>query len=253
MALCYAAQDNWTRKTALLFLGGGVGTHLLSIYLTRGVLHGPSVVSDIIFAIGQVGLNVWCVGLGALLATLIKDKNLVVPIAIFLAFFDMFLVFSPVGVTQVVLKELPGVLPAVGVAIPVAAAKNPLTGHVTAGAFAGPADFMFLAMFMIALFRHNLKARRTVLVVIPTLLIYMLAVGLFHLALPALVPIGVCVLLVNWRDFDLSKDEKVSTVLVALLGAGFFTWGMFQKPKVVQSVNLRPDAVQAVPGSQGTP
>ena len=253
LALCYAAKDEWTPKTALMFLVGGVFTQLICVYLTKRVLHGPNVTADIVNAIGQVGLPVWCVGLGALLATLIKDKNLVVPIAIFLACFDMFLVFSPYGVTQMVIKQMPSVLPAIGAAIPVASATNPTTGRVAAGSFAGPADFMFLAMFMIALFRFNLQARRTVMVVIPTLLFYMLIVGLFHWALPALLPIGACVLIVNWKSFNLSKDEKISTALVAALGIGLFTWGMFQKPKVVQSVNLRPDAVQAVPGSQGTP
>jgi len=250
LALCYAAQDRWTRKLAFVFLVGGVATQLGCVLLSKQLFHEGSFASDVFMAIGQVGLNAWCVGLGALLATLIRDKNLVVPIAIFLAFFDMFLVFSPVGVTQVVLKQMPSVLPAVGVAIPVASAKNPLTGHVSAAAFAGPADFMFLAMFMIALFRHNLKAKRTMLVVIPTLLVYMLAVGLFHLALPALVPIGTCVLLVNWKDFDLTKDEKISTVLVSAMGLALFTWGMFQKPKIVQSVTLKPGVVQELPRPQ---
>ncbi len=239
LALCYAAQDHWTPKTALMFLGAGLALQLSCLAITRQFFLGPSTGSDIINAIGQIGLPIWCVGLGALLATLIKDQNLVVPIAIFLACLDMFLVFSPFGVTQVVLKEMPSVLPSIGAQIPISATSDPLTGKVAAGSFAGPADFMFLAMFMVALFRFNLKARRTVMVVIPTLLVYMMAVGIYKIALPALVPIGICVLLVNWKEFKLTKDEKISTALVATLGIGLFTWGMFQKPKqVVQPVPL---------------
>ena len=178
-------------------------------------------------------MPIWCVGLGALLATLIKDRNIIVPIAIFLVFLDCFLVFSPLGLTQVLMKAAPNFLPAIAAQIPVASHQ----AHgvkIAPGALAGPADFMFLAMFLVAIFKLNMQGKRTAMVVIPTLLVYMLIVNLLHLSLPALVPIGCVVLIVNWKEFQLSKDEKLSTGLVALLGLGLFTWGMFQKPQVEQ-------------------
>jgi len=233
LALCFAAQDRWTPKTALSFLVSGVVVQGLCVYIIKSVLHEAGLPIEIVGAIGQIGLMVWCVGLGALLAMLIKDQNLVLPIAIFLACLDMFLVFSPVGVTQVALKQMPGLLPSFGAAIPVASSNNPLTGRVSAGSFAGPADFMFLAMFMVTLNRFKMQIHRTMMVVIPVLLVYMLLVGLFKWSLPALLPIGACVLIVNWKEFKLSKEEKYSTALVAVLGLGLFTWGMFQKPRVV--------------------
>ncbi|MDR3692134.1 MAG: hypothetical protein P4L46_22325 [Fimbriimonas sp.] len=248
LALCYAAKDRWSPKLAVAFLISGLCIQAPTIYVSNHVFHHPGLVPDMVAAVGQIGLLTWCVGLGALLATLIKDQNLLVPIAIFLACLDMFLVFSPLGTTHVVLNRLPGVLPAVGLHIPVARTFDSGRRRVDSDLVAGPADFMFLAMFMISLFRFNLKGKRTVMVVVPVLLIYMILVGLFHWSLPALLPIGACVLLVNWKEFNLTRDEQLSTALIALIGVGLVTWGMFQKPKlVVQPEPSQPAVVQGLP------
>jgi hypothetical protein len=186
------------------------------------------------------------------LATLIKDKNIVVPIAIFLAFLDMFLVFSPLGVTNIIINRVPNVLSAIAAQVP-RAAHEVTAERVSAGALAGPADFLFLAMFLVALFRFKMKARQTVMVVIPTLLAYMFIVTISHFALPALVPIGVVVLLVNWKEFDLTKDEKLSTAFVTVLGLSLFVWGMFQKPITVRADSSPKASVQVTPESPQKP
>jgi len=228
LALCFAARDPWSRKMAAQFLIGGLTLQISCFMLQRFVFQHVGLPAQVINALGQIGLPIWCVGLGALLASLIKDRNIVVPIAIFLAWLDMFLVFSPLGVTNQIIKKFPAMLPAIAVQMP--SAHHDTTGErVTPGALAGPADFLFLAMFLIALFKHDMRARHTVIVVIPTLLAYMLLVTLLKMPLPALVPIGAVVLLVNRKEFELTKDEKISTAFVAALGIALFTWGMFQK------------------------
>jgi len=211
LALCFAARDQWSRKMAVEFVIAGLVLQIGCFVLNSQVFKDPGLASQVTNALGQIGLPIWCVGLGALLATLIKDKNIVVPIAIFLAFLDMFLVFSPLGVTQMMIKRM-DVLPAIAVQVPRAVQQNSAQ-HVSPGALAGPADFLFLAMFLVAL--------------------------------PALVPIGIVVLLVNWKEFDLTKDEKLSTALVAMLGASLFIWGMFQKPTVLRVDSSPKAAVQA--------
>jgi len=249
LALCFAARDPWTPTMAAKFFFGGLVLQVSCYFLQSLIFQHNGILAQVINALGQIGLPIWCVGLGALLATFIKDRNIVVPIAIFLAFLDMFLVFSPLGVTHIIIKRVPEMLPAIAAQVPVA--SHEITGEkVTPGALAGPADFMFLAMFLVAIFRHNMKGRRTVIVVIPTLLAYMLLVNITHTSLPALLPIGGVVLLVNWREFELTKDEKISTGLVTIMGVALFTWGMFQKPK-----NLRLDTSQkpAVQGSSKSP
>jgi len=233
LALCFAARDPWSRKMGFTFFVGGLTLQISCFVLSSYVFQHADIPAQVINALGQVGLPIWCVGLGALLATLIKDQNIVVPIAIFLACLDMFLVFSPLGLTRMIIKSVPSMLPAIAVQIPIASHQT--TGEkISPGALAGPADFLFLAMFLIAIFRFNMQGRKTVLVVIPTLLAYMMLVSLVHTPLPALVPIGTVVLLVNWKEFRLSKDEVISTGVVGGLGLALFTWGMFQKPTVVQ-------------------
>ena len=233
-ALCFAARDNWTRKMATQFFVGGVILQVGCFLLKSYVFQHVDIPAQVINALGQIGLPIWCVGLGALLATLIKDQNIVVPIAIFLAWLDMFLVFSPLGVTHMIIKRVPDVLPQIAIQIPVASHQT--TGErISPGALAGPADFLFLAMFLIAIFKFNMRGKHTVLYIVPTLLAYMLLVNVIKMPLPALVPIGIVVLLVNWKEFKLTKDEILSTWVVSILGIALFTWGMFQKATVVRA------------------
>ena len=93
---------------------------------------------------------------------MIKDKNLLLPVSAFLAGFDIFLVLTPIGVTQQIMKKAPEVLPAVGLNIPKPAA-TPTMGPVEPFAFVGPADFLFMGMFFVAIHRFDLKARDTAL------------------------------------------------------------------------------------------
>jgi hypothetical protein len=53
--------------------------------------------AGVVFSISQAGLIVWCLGLGGLVASAIRDKNLLLPLAAFLAIFDFWLVFVPEG------------------------------------------------------------------------------------------------------------------------------------------------------------
>ncbi len=252
LALCFAARDQWSPKLALQFFVGGLALQISCNLLVSHSFQHEGIPQQVINALGQVGLPMWCVGLGALLATLIKDRNIILPIAIFLAFLDMFLVFSPLGVTRIIIRKFPAALSTIAAQVPIASHET--TGEkITPGALAGPADFLFLAMFLVALFRHNLRGRLTVLVVIPTLLAYMFLVRDLQLPLPALVPIGVVVLLVNWKEFQLTHDEKLATALVTVLGIGLFTWGMFQKPRVVRVGPSSPDPVRGQKAPQRWP
>jgi hypothetical protein len=252
LALCFAARDDGTPKLATKFFLGGLATQISCYYLQNFLAEHDGLPSQVINALGQIALPIWCVGLGALLATLIKDRNIVVPIAIFLAFLDMFLVFSPLGLTHQIIKRAPAVLPAIAAQIPVA--THGTTGErVSPGALAGPADFMFLAMFLVALFKHKMRGRLTVIVIIPTLLAYMMLVSWKHVPLPALLPIGGVVLIVNWREFELTKNEKISTCLVTVMGAALFTWGMFQKATVVRVDSSQTANVQAPQKSPSLP
>lgn len=234
VALFRVAGNHWTAKSAAWLLAGGVAAHVGFYLIARFALMDRGLGAAVSHAFAQTGLLIWCLGLGGLLATLIKEKNMMLPVAIFLAAFDIFLVLTPQGPTRKIMEQAPQVFESVAYNVPqvqVEATHAP----VAAMAYIGPADFLFLGMFFIALYRYQMRVKQTFYWMVPTLIAYLLTVVVFgHLriggvslaALPALVPIGGCVMLVNLREFDLSKDEKLSTALVALLAIGFIVWSV---------------------------
>jgi hypothetical protein len=214
----------------------------------------------VLIAVAQGALACWCVGLGALLATLVKEKNIILPIAIFLAAYDFFLVLTPWGFTQALLKVAQPVFRKVAAQIP-AVTSAPTHGVAAPQAYVGMADLVFLAMFFIALFRFRMRTRETLFAVIPALVVYLLIVlffgdvslfGFSLSALPALVPIGLAVLLVNWREFQLSRDEKLSTVVLAVLAIGFLVFAATRpKPSTLPKSPPGPSQRATAPAGSG--
>lgn len=228
-ALYYAAKYQWTVKRALIFFFVGLalyfGVGFLATHLPKGAVLASSTCAAVAV---QCGFPLWCVSLGALLANLLKDKNLLIPVSIFLVAFDFFLTQSSFGPTNQLIKHT-NVLPSIGYAVP-AMTSGPAQGKVATFAYIGPADFLFMGMFFVALYRFKMRYRETVYWLIPAILIYLL-LALKIPILPLLVPIGLCVLIVNWREFKLNREEKISTlgvvlIVVALIAVGMLTRGM---------------------------
>ena len=69
-------------------------------------------------AIVQTGILFWTLGIGTLLSLVVSDKNLMIPIAIFLVGFDMFLVFNPASPTRRLMAAAPGVTQNVFASVP---------------------------------------------------------------------------------------------------------------------------------------
>lgn len=159
LALFKAGSHPWTTKLAFTFVGVGAALQFLLPLLSPG---DKGFVAILVSAISQQGLPMWTVGLGAGLALLLKDKNMLLPVAIFLALFDIFLVFTPVGFVQQLMKSHPKLLPAMAHQIPQVATKPQETG-VPVGTFAyiGPADFLFMGMFFVAVFRFGMRTKET--------------------------------------------------------------------------------------------
>ena len=228
LAITVAAQFPWRSKHAGLAVATGFLVQFGFLAVAMVGFRSEGAVAGFLIAVSQIGLPIWCAGLGALVATLIREKNILIPVAIFLVMFDIFLVLTPAGLTGKMVKSAPQVLGAIGAQIP-AVSSGPATGVVQKAALAGPADFVFLAMFMIAIYRFGMRGKETARLVIPVLITYMIVVQLLSLPLPALVPIGICVMAVNWKEFKLSKDEKASTAVLAVLGVAILAWLFTQK------------------------
>ncbi len=254
LAIYRAASADWSKSMAAYFLLGGIVGWGVFIALDQSVLHHQSIGSGIAVALSQVGIQTACVGLGALLATLIKDKNILIPIAIFLAIYDIFLVRTDMGPTHQLMTHAPAILQTTGVRIP-AVSSHHGSGLVEAGAYVGDADMVSLAAFFVALFRFRMRTRQTLIAMVPTLLVYLLVVVQFGVQLPALLPIGAVILLVNRPEFKLTRDEQLGTGLVAACALGLLVWGL-TRPKIdpeTQSGTLPPEISQRMRGLPRSP
>lgn len=229
IALYFAARYEWTPKRALVFLVSGLVLHFgVGSLIGFKLLGAKGFASAVTISLGtHVGLVMWCVGLGALLASMLKEKNLILPVAVFLAGFDIFLVFTPVGPTNEMLQKMPEVLKHIGYTVPKASAAPPM-GQVGVFAYVGPADFLFMGMLFVALFRFKMRSRETVVWLVPTLLAYLLLSAKLG-PIPLLVPIGICVLVVNAKEFKMTRDEKVSTAVVAALVLAIIGFGAMRR------------------------
>lgn len=258
VALYRAAAARWTPGLAVGFLVGGLVLQFGLLALVRGPLKGTGLPEGIAAAFSQMGLGVWCVGLGALLATLLKEKNLILPVAIFLALFDIFLVLTPIGPVQQFMQKAPQVLETIAYQVPsiqtTAEPQMPRGAPVAPFAFVGPADFLFMGMFFIAVFRFAMRTQATLKWLLVALAIYLVIAVFVDVPVPLLVPIGIAVMLVNLPEFKLNKEEWASTALIAALGVGLIVWGATRpRPPAKQAAPSPTATAPALPESGGSP
>ena len=249
-ALFLGAGHRWDLKQALAVVVMGVAVQLGGTGLAK--MAGNPAVGGLVFSGSQVGLVIWCMGAGAALACLLKDRNMLLPIAVFLALFDAWLVFAPEGFVSQALSgaRAPIKLEAVAYTVPrvaTSAAPGEANGFAQNLAYVGPADLLFLAMFFVALYRFGMRPRATLYAIAPVLIVYLGIVllapsvwlGPIRLAaLPALLPIGLTVLWVNRREFKLLPEERAITLGMLILGIPFVAWRIVatqptETPKVV--------------------
>lgn len=247
-ACFFSSNYRWKPMRAVWFLLAGVAVHAL---FAVGAFYTKGIPSGVLNAISQVGMATWCVGLGSLLGSALRDKNLVLPVAIFGAAYDIYLVLTPAGITNKALKAAPAIFQGVAAQVP-AVSATPATGKAEVLAYVGPADLVFLTAFFVIIFKFSMNPRLTLALMVPALAAYLLAVLAFGIALPALVPIGLCVLIANWRYFQLSKSEVISTLGLAGFCALFILWGLSRRQAAEQEQPVEPSPQAAVPAPRGS-
>lgn len=241
-ALYLASTAKWTPKLGLGFLIGGILCQVLfesaGIMVNKSITSSSGIIAVLLLTISQVGLLTWCLGIGGLVATIIKDRNMLLPVAIVLAAMDAFLVLSPFGFTRKLVKQHPRIIEHIGYQV---GSIHHRVSHVPLRAmvFIGPADFLFLGMFFIALHKFGMQTRRTFAWVAPVLLLYLMTVAVFGgmrigpitlNMLPALLPIGLVVILTNIGEWKMVTEEKVITFIIFLLAIGLVAFGFLHHP-----------------------
>jgi hypothetical protein len=261
LMLFRAAEAVWTPKLALAFVAGGLAAHAGGVALVLHVVGDRGFASVVTQSVTQTGLMFWCVGAGGLLATLIKDKNILLPVGFFLAGLDVFLVTAPDTFLRRIVEEQPEVFRKVAYHLPQVGTEATV-GFVVPLAHVGPADFFFLAMFFIAIHKFAMRTKATLIWIAPVLLAYLFVViYLGHLRLgpvslgmlPALLPIGAVVLIVNVREFRLAAQEKLATVVVALLGLALAAGGISLAARAERAAPSPPAAAPGVPEPAASP
>jgi len=165
------------------------------------------------------------IGLGCLLSRLIREKNLLVPVVPFAALVDAITVLTPVGFVKRVMEVAPQVVERASVAVMTAPTAAPSVERVMPIVLIGAGDFIFLALYAACLYRFQLRAFTTALGLFFVLWGYLVIVMLGVMtALPALVPMAVVVLAVNWREFRLSRQEKWASLVVVGATAALLLW-----------------------------
>lgn len=162
-----------------------------------------------------------CAFSGRLLSRLIRDMNMLVPIAVVLILVDVFTVFY--GPTGEALEKAPDLVSSLSVGLPeVGSAAGPEGGRGLAFlATAGLGDFIFLGFFFAAAWRYGLRFNRTFWYVFAFMGVTMLAfLALpFLPGIPLLPAIAIAFIAANLGEFQFSRQEKVY-VLVAVVFIG---------------------------------
>jgi hypothetical protein len=189
----------------------------LALWLGLGVVlpGGTGFFSAGIEALRDLGKILAAGGVGIGLAAALREPNILLPAGVFAAFADFVVVSfgtvkhalsTPKGqaLVQSVSAKVPSVHPSLG-----------------AGITIGPADFLFLGIFLGCAHRFEMGLARnarllTIALAATLLLTYLIP------AIPALAPMSITFVAANWRQFRLSRSEIISTGVVLLLAGSLF-------------------------------
>ncbi len=167
-----------------------------------------------------------CAFLGRIISRLIRDANMLVPIAVVLFLVDIFTVF--VGPTGEALDKAPGLVEKFSIGLPEMGSAAEGAEGFGFIANAGLGDFIFMSFFFALIWRFDLRFRRTFLWMFGLLAAVMLSVLLFQAPPVPLLPfIAVGFLMANAGKFSFTRQERrdllIALVFIAvLLGAGMF-------------------------------
>jgi hypothetical protein len=218
------------RWLALALFTGGISAFILWLMLpawlgVRPLQQLPSALVVTYRALHGYLLILAAIGLGCLLSRLIREKNLLVPVVPFAALVDAITVLTPVGFVKRVMEVAPQVVERASVAVMTTPTAAPSVERVVPIVLIGAGDFIFLALYAACLYRFQLRAFATALGLFFVLWGYLVIVMLGVMtALPALVPMAVVVLAVNWREFRLSRQEKWASLAVVGATAALLLW-----------------------------
>lgn len=165
-----------------------------------------------------LSITLSCAFFGILLSRIIREPNVLLPVALVAMPIDYLGAMTSIGFTQNVVTQNPHLVQALSVPVPAVGGSTQHHGALHAIGFIGPGDALFMAFFFAVILRLNLNVRGTFWwmygLLTVTMFIVLSPVG-FNIA--ALVPMGLAVLVANFRHFKLKREEVFATLYAAIL------------------------------------
>ena len=213
------------RGVGMALAAGGGGCVLITAGVGLARLLPGAAGGALAGTLQDMGKVVLASAAGMALARGIREPNILLPAGLFAAFADFVVVnfgtvkqalSTPRGqaMIQAVSAKAPSVHPALG-----------------AGLTIGPADFLFLGLFLACAERFEMGLVRNAWVLAAVLAMSLALVPLLH-AIPALAPMSAAFVVLNWRRFRLTREEVAGSVLVlAVMGGLFAAYFLFLYPR----------------------
>jgi hypothetical protein len=187
---------------------------LFILFYRLSAPYGPN--PPLLFQFGQgLAVTLGCTFLGILLAPIIREPNVLLPVALVAMPIDYLGAMTSIGFTQNMVANHPGIVKGVSVPVPSVGGAAHHGGLHPIG-FIGPGDILFVAFFFAVVLRLNLNVRGTFWWIYGLLTATMLVVLFTGINIAALVPMGLAVLIANFRSFKLKREEVFATAYAAL-------------------------------------
>ena len=187
---------------------------LFLLFYRLSAPYGPDPPLWIQFGQG-LAVTLGCTFLGILLSPIIREPNVLLPVALVAMPIDYLGAMTSIGFTQNMVANHPGIVRGVSVPVPSVGGSAHHGGLHPIG-FIGPGDILFVAFFFAVVLRLNLNVRGTFWWIYGLLTLTMLVVLVMGINIAALVPMGLAVLIANFRYFKLKREEVFATVYAAL-------------------------------------
>ncbi len=190
-------------------------TGLFVVFYCLSVPYGINPPAGLQFAQG-FAVTLGCTFLGILLSAIIREPNVLLPVALIAMPIDYLGAMTSIGFTKHVVDKNPGFVQHVSVPVP-SVGGSAHHGGLHPFGFIGPGDILFVAFFFAVVLRLNLNVRGTFWWIYGLLTVTMLVVQTVGFNIAALVPMGLAVLIANFRYFKLKREEVFATLYAGLL------------------------------------
>ncbi len=201
-----------------------------------------------------------CAFFGILLSRIIREPNVLLPVALVAMPIDYLGAMTSIGFTQNVVTQNPHLVQALSVPVPAIGSSPQHHGALHAVGFIGPGDALFMAFFFAVVLRLNMNVRGTFWwmygLLTLTMFIVLSPLG-FNIA--ALVPMGLAVLIANFRHFKLKREEVFATLYAAILilalvtGFYFYAHSRFVRTDTEGTTDAKPVTTPSSAASRPAP